>query len=213
MSENQTPASLTAHDVLNTVGYDGFVRSLFNRSGDPAKDFAHAVLGLVTEVSELRAARDPVNLLEEAGDMSFYGLAVEQVLADFLGVEGEREMPLGSSNYKLMSPMKQALDDQRVGPMGTYLDQLLNELLDHAKRWVGYGKAPADVLRVMALASYVEDLAFRECRVCAPGLCHIYLANIGKLLERYKGMTFSSEHAVNRDLAAERSVLEHAAAA
>lgn len=204
---------MTAHDVLTTVGYDGFVRSLFNRSGDPSKDFAHAVLGIVTEVSEMRAARDPVNLLEEAGDVSFYGLAVEQVLADFLGVEGEREMPLGSSNYKLMGPMKEALEDQRVGPMGAYLDQLLNELLDHAKRWVGYGKAPADALRVMALVSYVEDLAFRECRVCAPSLCHIYLANIEKLLERYKGMTFSAEHAVNRDLAAERSVLEHAAAA
>jgi hypothetical protein len=42
----------TAIEVLTEVGYEGFVKALFNRSGDLPKDFAHAVLGIVTECHE-----------------------------------------------------------------------------------------------------------------------------------------------------------------
>ena len=206
MSENQTPASLTAHDVLNTVGYDGFVRSLFNRSGDVSKDFTHAVLGIATEVCEIRTAKEPVNRLEEGGDLTFYGVALGQVIGDHLGMTLEQFADLDSDDFLA------EMEAKHFGSTSEVVDLLINELLDISKRWVGYGKAPADPLHALNLGRWVISAAVADAGFFgAPDL--LIYANIGKLLERYKGMTFSAEHAVNRDLAAERSVLEHAAAA
>lgn len=201
---------MTAHEVLTTVGYDGFVRSLFNRSGDPAKDFAHAVLGIVTEVYEMRAATDRVNQLEEAGDLDFYGHALKQVVGDYLGFDSEADY-LGF-DMDAMVNIERQLDAAHIGTKQQYIDGLMNELLDTAKRWVGYGKAPADITRTLQQGFYValETIADCGCRVSRR---EIEYANVGKLLERYNGMKFSAERAVNRDLAAERSVLEHAATA
>lgn len=210
MSDTQTPARLTAQEVLATVGYDGFVRSLFNRSGDPAKDFAHAVLGIVTEVYEMRAATDRVNQLEEAGDLIFYGFALKQVVGDYLGCESE-EAYYGF-DMEAMEATERQLDAGHIGTKQQYIDSLMNQMLDAAKRWVGYGKAPADITRTLQQGYYVVLETIGDCgsRVSKR---EMEISNVGKLLERYNGMTFSAERAVNRDLAAERSVLEHAAAA
>lgn len=206
MNENQTPASLTVHDVLTTVGYDGFVRSLFNRSGDPSKDFAHAVLGIATEVHELRAAKEPVNRLEEGGDLAFYGVALGQVIGDHLGMTLEQVAKLDPG------PFLTEVQALHFGSTAEVVDHMVNELLDISKRWVGYGKAPADPLHALDLGLWVISAAVADAGFYGDPT-RLIDANIEKLLERYKGMTFSAEHAVNRDLAAERSVLEHAAAA
>jgi hypothetical protein len=210
MSETQTPERLTAQDVLTKVGYDGFVRSLFNRSGDPAKDFAHAVLGIVTEVYEMRAALEPVNQLEEAGDLTFYGYALKQVVGDWLKHDDSTQ-DYGFDLHALAAA-EVHISAAQVGTAQQYIDSLINEMLDTAKRWVGYGKPPADIVHTLAQGCYVALGTVEDCGMALDtGLME--LANVKKLLERYNGMTFNAERAVNRDLAAERSVLEHAAAA
>lgn len=197
---------MTAHDVLTTVGYDGFVRSLFNRSGDPSKDFAHAVLGIVTEVYEIRSAKDSVNRLEEAGDLTFYSHALMQVVCDSLGITTEEWAK------KDADPFLAEMGAIHFGSLRDNVDRLSNELLDIAKRWVGYGRAPTDMVRAAYIGVYVVACAIEDSGLKG-GVEEAARVNVEKLLERYKGMTFSAEHAVNRDLAAERSVLEHAAAA
>lgn len=204
---------MTAHEVLTTVGYDGFVRSLFNRSGDPAKDFAHAVLGIVTEVYEMRAATDRVNQLEEAGDLDFYWHALKQVVGDYLGFDSEIDyFGFDMGDMGAMIDYERVLDKAHIGTKQQYIDGLMNELLDTAKRWVGYGKAPADITRTLQQGFYVALETVADCG-CHVSNREVEYANVEKLLERYNGMKFSAERAVNRDLAAERSVLEHAAAA
>ena len=212
MSENQTPARFAAVDeVLNTIGYDGFVRSLFNRSGDVSKDFTHAVLGIATEVCEIRAAKEPVNRLEEGGDLTFYGVALGQVIGDHLGMTLAQLADLDPADF-LADDFLAEMEAKHFGSTSEVVDLLINELLDISKRWIGYGKAPADPLHALNLGLWVISATVADAGFFgAPDL--LICANIGKLLERYKGMTFSAEHAVNRDLAAERSVLEHAAAA
>lgn len=211
MSETHAPARLSAQEVLDTVGYPGFVRSLFNRTGDPAKDFAHAVLGVVTEVYELRAATDEVNAVEEFGDLMFYCEALEQVIGDYLAAAG--------GEYKDACPGGHRFDsgfifiefaDPRKGR--EFLNDSTNNLLDAAKRWVGYGKAPGNCSGLLGQALYLSNMTLQESGFSAqPAIAR--LVNIEKLLERYNGMDFDADRAVNRNLVAERSVLEHAAAA
>lgn len=210
MSENTTPAGETAvpegHTVdaiLNGIGYDGFVRALFNRSGDFSKDFAHAVLGISTEVYELRHATDKVNQTEEAGDLLFYSTALMQVVHDLLGepVEDLLSLPLQQVGQLIAG---------RVGPSGPYIDQVLNQLQDDAKRWVGYDRAPADPKLSLAKGLLVVCVLLEDCG-CDDN-DELQRVNIAKLLKRYKGLKFTSEAAINRDVAAERSVMEHAGA-
>lgn len=196
----QNTGGQTAAEILDSVGYTGFVRALFNRSGDPAKDFTHAILGVVTEIYELRAATEAVNVLEEAGDIAFYIEALSQVVAD----------------YRCNQPASTVREDfegvlvGRSGTTASYVDSLCNQLLDDAKRWVGYGKVPDDLIISAYTAFLASELTTLDCNAQFDERT-LMLANIGKLLKRYNGMAFNAERAVNRDLAAEREVLEHAA--
>ena len=194
----------TAEQILaEPNGYSDFVKAMFNRSGDLSKDFAHAAIGLVTEVHELRRATDLVNQIEEAGDAFFYGEAMRQVIGDSLGY------PVGpklvAAELHMLMHTRLSSDEGRTNS--------LNDLLDHAKRWIGYGKRPENLIAVLAEAGAVVAFEIRD------GLGGefpdelILLTNVKKLLKRYNGMTFSQEAAVNRDLGAERAVLEDAAAA
>ena len=66
--------------------YREFVAGLFYRNeGDLSKDFAHAVLGISSEVFEMaRADDDAVNLAEEVGDIMFFTVAAVMVLKEFM---------------------------------------------------------------------------------------------------------------------------------
>lgn len=200
MTENNTP--LTAEQVLHDVGYDGFVRALFNRSGDPSKDLAHAVLGIVTEIYELRTATDRVNQVEEAGDLMFYRQALQQVVEDCEGRPSEEQI-LAHDRDGL------ALLEAQTGSSSDYVDHLCNILQDHAKRWVGYGKAPESLAGVLVVGAVAHHLTMRDHTLEREGE-EVQLVNAKKLLKRYAGTTFNADKAINRDLAAERTVLEDA---
>jgi NTP pyrophosphatase (non-canonical NTP hydrolase) len=225
MSETQSPAPSSADEmlevrkVLEGVGYDGFVRALFNRSGDPAKDFAHAALGIVTECHELIHAKDRVNFLEELGDLLFYNEALTQVTFDHLGyttpeARGEAEDSMTRLEASEVEGLERAAWNEET------LREGLNDLLDHAKRWVGYGKEPEDILKVVSHAltmsgvclmlSYTSRLKVGELPEENITLKAVE-ANILKLLDRYKGMAFNADHAINRDVQHERETLEAAA--
>lgn len=204
-----TPTPLTAEGVLADIGYDGFVRALFSRSGDLSKDFAHAALGMVTEIHELRCATDPVNLIEEASDLLFFMTALVQVVADLPDMNAEIE---GWGCEKFDAEFSALLAAQ-IGTTDQYVDHLCNTLLDHAKRWVGYGKAPENLHGVMAVGGTLVQLALQSVNIdfeADEGI--ITLVNVKKLLQRYKGLTFNAQNAINRDTGAERVVLEAALA-
>lgn len=201
---------IEVQSILNNEGYDGFVRGLFNRTGDLSKDFTHAVLGLSTECYELIKAPDHVNGVEEGGDLMFYYMALDQVLddCDWLSFEAT-ELALANDHPSVQYSLGHTAQEA--------MDFALNQLQDIAKRWVGYGKAPEGSTTAITLhagaalraAMQISCLRFSAQSNIEPVLIK---ANIAKLLKRYKGKKFNAEHAVNRDVAAERVVLEDAAA-
>lgn len=187
MSENTIPT------------YDQFVRKLFNRSGNPASDFTHAALGIVTEIHEYEFAKDPVNGLEELGDMQFYIVALRQVIEDVLG------RPVESEEFVSID-----LDGAKPWTGCTNVYTLSTELLDHSKRWIGYGKQPKDLVAVLNTALVLAYFA----NITGPYPCDDYeriqAVNMAKLLKRYPGGEFDAFRAVVRDLDGERAVLESA---
>lgn len=213
MTTTQNTLAADAQAVLDDIGYIGFVRALFNRSGDPSKDFTHAVLGIVTEVHEYMQATDAVNAVEEAGDLYFYALALQQVVGDFLGKEGCESIVC----HETLESDAFALDAFNFCTSSQAAEEVLRrctELLDEAKRWVGYGSLPKQPLGViyakaLNLVSYV--VAHGPAQANSPD--EIISVNVQKLLKRYQGIVFSADKAMNRDVVAEREVLEGAVSA
>ncbi len=191
----------TAQQVLDTVGYSGFVRALYNRTGDLSKDFTHAVLGLVTESHEYLNATDRVNAVEEAGDLVFYREALEQVLNDFSPFDhDEADKIYGEIMAELARQGSINLTDMHV------------EWLDLAKRWIGYGKAPTmPTARLIAEISAMLTMTIPEGLLEEADTAKVLVTNVEKLLKRYNGLQFDADRAVNRDLPAEREVLEASA--
>lgn len=192
----------TSAEVLNEVGYPGFVRSLFNRSGDPSKDFAHAVLGIVTECHEYVTATDAVNALEESGDLEFYLEALTQVLDDHTPIQ-----------YDAIDAFYVAAQS-RIEAQGVWrFNDVSTEWLDLAKRWIGYGKAPTMCgAQLIAEAQLMIEIVRNSGRAANTPKNLVRTSNVDKLIKRYNGIVFSAEAAVNRDTAAERGVLEASAA-
>jgi hypothetical protein len=193
---------LTPEGVLETIGYRNFVAGLFNRSENHALEFAHAILGIATELHELRRAVQPAHALEEMGDLAFYGEALYIVVQAVTGFS-DADFVLGDD-----------VDDWFgwLGDDYTYhdlIDDKRTELLDHAKRWIGYGKQPADFLQVLRDALNLVRFA----NLTLPGgpfpEWNVQVCNVAKLLHRYKGLKFNAEHAVNRDLSGEQAVIQH----
>lgn len=179
--------------------YDQFVRKLFNRSGDPSKDFTHAILGIVTEIHEYLSAPDEVNAREELGGLAFYEVALGQVITDLIGPF--TPMPLGDG--------LQYLHDQaiRAGCSGI-IANTCNTLLDDAKRWVGYNKQPKSLIEVYSAARELIYFVNQTGPYPDSDSQRIQRTNMAKLLKRYPGGEYSQYHALVRDLGAERAVLE-----
>lgn len=188
------------------AAYPAFVRKLFNRSGDPSKDFAHAILGIVTELHELANATDGFNALEEKGDLSFYLRALIHVVCDHTGKSSDQILADADEDDAY------AYNDGHTTPQ--IIAGASNFLLDQAKRWVGYNKEPENLAAVTVDAARLVHMAFEYFQwpeVPAP-LEEILAANMRKLLKRYPDGEFSQLHALVRDLDGERKVLEDAAA-
>lgn len=200
MSENTPQAT----PEISPETYSAFVRKLFNRSGDPSKDFTHAILGIVTEIHELEQATDDVNALEEIGDMQFYLAALVQVVDDFLD-----SLPK-SDVQQMVLKGHMTLDVQSPEHARAVVLDSCNALLDIAKRWVGYGKVPGDIINLPGFAVAVCDAANEFGEYPCLDTEKAAAANMAKLLVRYPGGEFDQYRALNRDLGAERAVLASA---
>lgn len=196
---------LTPEGVLADIGYSGFVRSLYNRSGDLSKDLAHALLGIATEAHELNRAEDRVHGIEELGDLEFYGEAALQVIEEAIGLPLDRaELEFAVDDISsLLCDDYSAADAIADG---------VNDLLDVAKRWVGYGKAPADFLQLSRDVAGLVRFINSQSAYYEPDLAKIRRTNVAKLMKRYQGIVFNADRAVNRDTGAERKLLEQHAA-
>lgn len=181
----------------NTVSYGDFVRALFNASGDPSKDFTHAILGVVTEIHEYLSATDEVNGLEELGDLAFYVQALRQVVEDHTGVVEEFEL----------TAVEHLFNEADIYGAAAVTADVCNSLLDDAKRWVGYGKEPRNLYEVLCtvqdLAVFVNDTGLFPCHDVA----RIQAANRAKLNTRYQNGVYTQAQALNRNLESERAVL------
>ena len=204
--------------------YREFVAGLFYRNeGDLSKDFAHAVLGISSEVFEIARASDAVNVAEEAGDMMFFTVAAVMVLKEFMEAEGiTLEHVGGPLQYELLDPagwLTPVVGDVTLNVIGLLVSEgaimdALGRMQNVAKAWVGYGKKPdADTITATLGALLLPAAAaFRTLADDAPTTKDVQtaaLANIKKLQHRYPG-GFSVEKATNRDLEGERSAIESA---
>ena len=179
--------------------YADFVRKLFNRSGDLSKDYTHAILGVVTEIHEYLTATDEVNGLEELGDLAFYIEALAQVVFDATGERPVRDKEADEGLARTI------MDTENLGLL---ISNMSTDLLDSAKRWVGYGKQPPSLSgefnNALNLVSFVNAVG----PFPSSDLARIKAVNMAKLLKRYPGGEFDAYRAVVRDLDGERAVLE-----
>lgn len=181
--------------------YAAFVAKLFNRTGDLSKDFCHATLGVITEMRELALARDAdddVNVLEEAGDLTFFHTAYCMVMLDLYP---EVDVDRGAVSRAIY---ERAL----VMPAQDMIDEFSQEMLDAAKRWVGYGKQPTPLqaVELVVKTTIVFNVIMMDSMIDVEPE-DILRANMAKLLVRYPGGEFDAFRAVTRDTEAERAAL------
>jgi NTP pyrophosphatase (non-canonical NTP hydrolase) len=190
----------------NTNTYDAFVRSHFNRSGDFSKDFTHAILGFVTEVHEYLSAHDEINGLEELGDMHFYVVALQQVVNDYWLIFGVEERSRSEHETSLRRFMSEVETMMLESSISAAISILSNDLLDHAKRWVGYAKMPKSLLEVADLVIVLEVLVNKFGPYPNPDIERIQVTNMAKLQKRH-GDKYSPVAADQRDTEAERAAI------
>lgn len=197
------------------VSYGDFVRNLF-RPLAPAAMLAHAAMGVVTEVQELRDAKTLDNAIEEAGDIVFFCAALRQVLPHQVDAEqlqgAQRAAFLDYCNAAgFLAP---EFDNENVP---NFLMDSAITMLDVAKRYLAYDKAPDEstCLTLHALAELVGGMAMQVSNPAdeagEPDPQGVIDVNVAKLQHRYKG-GFSVEAAVNRDVASELEVIQGAVA-
>lgn len=176
--------------------HKALVKRLFNRTGDTSKDVAHAVLGVVTEVYELRNATDSVNALEELGDLLFFLQALTMVVSEHLNTEITIEDPRLEQAY---------LDiHTQYGGQDPTDNQLRFDLLNDTKRWVGYGKEPENLFEMLVKAAMYS---LKDADLVYYDIDSALEANIAKLNKRYPKGRFDANDAINRNLEQERAAL------
>lgn len=159
-------------------------------------DLLHCVVGINTEVGELLQAinidhnQDPINTKEEVGDIAWYAANLARLINFTPPVLGE---------IKLLE----------IGP-STHVNLLVvrsSELMDHFKRGIYYFKGLDEAVIKEKLNS-IFILLYGFCNAMEISIEDCYQTNIDKLAKRYPGNFFTPEAALNRDLDAEREILE-----
>ncbi len=156
-------------------------------------NFLHGVMGMVTEAGELLGKKDRVNAIEELGDFTWY-LAIASK----------------SVNHNL-EDLPKPTNYQDFDEASKRLSEMSSELLDLIKKAFFYGKEidyNAVGMFLSGINSVVEDLIL----ICKTSRSQVYQINIDKLKARFPDK-FTEERAINRDLDAERQVLEEGVAA
>lgn len=157
----------------------------------------HATMGILTEIEELLdnyilpekrdVVLDPVNILEEVGDVTWYLAIIGRI-------------------YNIEFPPYQSM--QKSDPLGLIVTITKNtlKLLDMMKKKLYYNKPINDSLFIqhtqVIMVLIMEYMTYYNINIEDS-----FDINISKLKKRY-GEKFTSERAINRDLEAERNILE-----
>lgn len=189
------------------ISYGDFVRNLF-RPLPPSSMLAHAAMGVVTEIQELKDADSLENAVEECGDIAFFCVAFQQSLP-FVRIglemhEAQKVAFLAFCRKHSINPEEFGRDDAIV-----LVDELSIEMLDAAKRWLAYDKAPDNdkCLALAAAAELIAQMILNTVGEGEPDPQAVLDVNVAKLQHRYKG-GFSTEAAVNRDVASELKAIQ-----
>lgn len=149
----------------------------------------HCVVGISTEIAELMDAlikKDAPNIKEEIGDIFWYTAN----LCRLLDIKDD-DLPWEKDNIKIFA------DEWLVGTQ---------ELLDHYKKAVYYG-SDVDVKYVTNHIDMIKETLCGMVNGANGKVKEILMLNISKLSLRYPEK-FTKESAENRDLDAEREILE-----
>ena len=194
------------------VSYGDFVRNLF-RPLAPSAMLAHAAMGVVTEVQEAFDATTPENSVEEAGDIAFFCAAFIQNLPhQVTEADVDPAMRKVLLDYCLKHELgPTSFDDTDVFGL---MQEVSVEMLDAAKRYLAYDKPPTQetCTRLVGCAEMIAGLALTASP--SEGEANpqnVIDVNVAKLKTRYKA-GFSTEAAVNRDVATEAEVIQRAVA-
>lgn len=154
------------------------------------ENLVHAALGLVTECQELTEAcnnSDEINITEELGDLAWYIALLDRTV--------EKQ---GGFTY--------SLEYNPCYTIETKLDRTVANVADQAKRVYFYGAAP-DIEQLTSNLDMLWTLWFELCHRHDRNPGKVLWLNIGKLRARYP-TKFSGAEALNRDIEAERSIIE-----
>lgn len=176
--------------------YKNFTKRTLPDLGSQVLNSVHMVLGFVSESYELAEAvqkEDLVNAGEEIGDKLWY-------LANYINVN-ELEFDLEFQKEPVPVSYIGQVDSQ-----GANFFILETELADYDKKWLAYGKErdrqKMSIIATKLFYAYNNMLIYMELD---PSI--VMSRNIAKLLIRFPDK-FTEEDANNRDLIAERAVLE-----
>lgn len=155
-------------------------------------NLCHMVLGIISENEEYLKALaldDVINMKEETADQFWY-------IANYCTLR----------NYDL-SEIYENFDVEKLEDWElevNALDVYISKLADYVKKFVAYGKPIDEELEKRALATIMEMLVLDNGEFC---LEEDLEKNINKLKARFP-LKFNKEEALNRDLEAERKILE-----
>lgn len=160
----------------------------------------HATMGIITEIQELiEWNSDKVGKTEEIADITWY-LAIFGREFNIEALPNAKKMDI---TYNILSKIwkKQA---NRLLVLKMYDKSSI--MLDIYKKKTFYGKeVDAEVLKT--LTNDVLELVITYCKLHDISIHEAFNKNINKLKKRY-GDKFNTQGAINRDIEAERDILE-----
>lgn len=184
--------------VLRTASHDWHT-SWQSIGSEDQMQLLHAVLGISSEIGELRGAeKDPVNFVEELGDILWFcALAYHALRLEFI--------PLSKPTRRHV--MVAWSFESREATMRA-MTFTVGDLCSHVKAYIYYGRALDREAFLISLASIVirVNVLCEKQDTCVQEVMEI---NQKKLRARFPDK-FTAECANTRDLEVERKVLEDA---
>lgn len=162
--------------------------------GDLRLNLSHMVLGIISENEEFIKAvvnDDMINAKEEQCDIMWY-------VANYCNLRNFDLQEICDNMWDAMDNLEDW--EQEVSIYDVYS----SKLSDYVKKYIAYGKPLDEKLEMQALQAIVLSLTFEDTSLDF----EVDLQkNIDKLKERYPDK-FTNENALNRNLDAERKILE-----
>lgn len=161
--------------------------------GDEKLDLSHMILGIISEQEELLKALvdgDEVNQREELADICWY-------LANYCTFRNY-------DFYKLVQQYQYGFELEEWEQEVCTFDVHSSKLADYVKKYIAYGKPIDRKLEERALGGIIYSFQFEDCNF---DFAEDLDRNIKKLQQRFPEK-FTTEKALNRDLFAERQILE-----